>query len=102
MITTVWPYIEQDERSVPHIKGTRIKVTEIAAEHRAYHWDADQIQQQHPQLTLPQIHAVLGYYHEHQAECDRQIEAGIRQADEICREHENPAVTAKLKSHAGS
>ena len=97
MVTTTWPFIELSEQGVPLIKGTRIKVTEIATEHLAYRWDADQIHCQHEQLSLPQIHAALGYYYEHREECDRQIEEGVQRADELRQKLENPELQARLR-----
>ncbi len=100
MLTTAWPFIELDDRGVALIGGTRVKVSEVVAEHRAYRWDADQIHRQHPRLSLPQIHAALGYYYEHQDECDREMEIALQQADDICQSAENPALLAKLRSQA--
>lgn len=101
MLATTWPFIEIDDRGIPFIKGTRIKVSEIAANHVAYRWDAEQIQIQLPHLSLPQIHAALGYYYEHQEQCDREIAESLEQAEEICRQAENPALLAKLRSRIG-
>ncbi len=101
VLTTAWPFIELDDRGVPLIGGTRVKVSEVVAEHQAYRWDADQIHRQHPHLSLPQIHAALGYYYEHREECDREMDAALQQADDICQIAENPALLAKLRSRAG-
>lgn len=43
------------------ISGTRTKVIEVALDRVAHHWDADEMQRQHPELTLAQIHAALTY-----------------------------------------
>jgi uncharacterized protein (DUF433 family) len=102
VLATAWPFIEIDERGIPLVKGTRIKVAEIVADHRAYQWNAEQIQIQHPHLSLPQIHAALGYYYEHQEECDQQIVAALQRADEICRQAENPALRTRLQVQADS
>jgi uncharacterized protein (DUF433 family) len=102
MSVTAWPFITHDAAGVALVEGTRTKVIELALDHRAYGWDAEQIQRQHPDLSLPQIHAALGYYFDHQEECDRQLDEGRRQADEICARFENPALLAKLRSAAGT
>ena len=101
MIATAWPFIELDDQGVPFIKGTRTKATELVAEHLAYHWDTDQLHIQHPHLSLPQIHAALGYYYEHREECDRQIEEGLRRADELRTNMENPDLQARLPARSG-
>ncbi len=97
MIATAWPFIELDDRGVPLVKGTQIKVTEIATEHLAYLWDADQIHRQHDNLSLPQIHAALGYYYEHREVCDRQIEEGVQRADALRQKMENVDLQARLR-----
>ena len=97
MVATAWPFIELNEERVALIKGTLTKVTEIVAEHVAYRWDADQLHRQHPDLSLPQIHAVLGYYYEHQEECDRQIAEGVQRAEELCRQLVNPQLQERLR-----
>jgi uncharacterized protein (DUF433 family) len=78
-----WPHIEIDASGPPLIRGTRTKVIEAALDRLAHHWDADEIQRQHPHLTLAQIHAALAYYYEHQAECDRTIEERRMLAEEL-------------------
>jgi uncharacterized protein (DUF433 family) len=97
VFATAWPFIELNEHGVPFIKGTQFKVTQIATEHLAYHWDADQLHRQHESLSLPQIHAVLGYYYENRDECDRRIEEGLQQADSLRQKFENPAIQARLR-----
>jgi len=101
VLATTWPFIEVDERGIAFIRDTRIKVVEIVADHRAYRWDAEQIHRQHPHLALAQIHAALGYYYEHQDECDRQMDDALRQADAVCHSAENRALLEKLRSCAG-
>jgi uncharacterized protein (DUF433 family) len=97
MPATTWPFIEFDALGVPFIEGTRIKVLEVVLDHLAYAWDADQIHRQHPRLSLPQIYAALGYYHENQAECDRLIADQLIEIDALREQHQNPALAAKLK-----
>jgi uncharacterized protein (DUF433 family) len=50
-----------DEAGVPRIVGTPLKVIEIALDRLAHEWTADEICRKHPGLTLPQVHAALGY-----------------------------------------
>lgn len=101
MPVTEWPFIATDEEGVPRIFGTPLKVIEIALDRLAHEWTADEICRQHPGLTLPQVHAALGYYFENQAECDRQIEESLKVADEIFARHSNPQLLAKLRTAAG-
>ena len=83
MSVTAYRHIELDAQGVPHLAGTRTKVVEIALERLAHHWDAEEIQRQHPDLTLAQIHSALAYYYDHQDQLDRDIEQRRRRADDI-------------------
>ena len=52
MATASYPHIELSEEGVPFLEGTRTKVVEIAIDRIAHHWDAEEIQRQHPHLTF--------------------------------------------------
>jgi uncharacterized protein (DUF433 family) len=71
-------HIGRDERGAAWIADTNVKVIEVAMDHAAYDWDAEEIHTAHPHLSLAQIHAALSYYHDHKpemdAEMDRQLE----------------------------
>lgn len=95
---TAWPFIDLNDGGVAFIQGTRTKVTEIVECHLAYKWDAEQIYRQLGGLSLPQIHAALGYYYEHQAECDAQLESSESRSEELRRECEDSALMQKLRS----
>lgn len=98
---TAWPLIDIDATGAAYVKATRTKVIEIAIDRLAHHWDADEIQRQHPHLSLGQIHAVLAYYYEHQAECDRLIDDHRMQSEQIRVETENPILQARLRRLSG-
>lgn len=83
MKATAWPFVELDERGVAYVQGTTTKVIEVALDEVVRGRTPPQIQAAYRYLSLPQIHAALGYYHEHQDECNRQIEAAHAQADEL-------------------
>ena len=98
MPATAWPFIWLDDTGVPIIEGTRTKVIEIALDRLAHEWSADEICRQHAGLTLPQVHAALGYYFDNRTECDRQIEDSWKRAEEICSRRENTVLLAKLRT----
>lgn len=100
MSATAWPGIELDLAGVAHVEGTRTKVIEIALDRIAHHWDADEIQRQHPHLTLPQIHAALGYYYEHRVECDRLITERTQVAEEFQQRLEDADFQRQLRARA--
>jgi len=70
-------HIVRDERGKDWITGANVKVLEVVLDHLAYGWSVDEIHEQHPWLSLGQIHAGLAYYYDHQAELEAQIKAGL-------------------------
>jgi uncharacterized protein (DUF433 family) len=92
-----YAHIELTPEGVPILSGTRTKVIEVALDRIAHHWDADEIQRQHPYLTLGQIHSALAYYYDHQDELDRDIERRMRRVQEIKSRTKEPSIELKLK-----
>lgn len=75
-------HIRLDDRGVAWIDDSNTKVIEVALDMIAHGWSPEEIHFQHPHLSLAQIHAALGYYYDHKAEMDEQIE---RMAPEVER-----------------
>jgi uncharacterized protein (DUF433 family) len=75
-------HVRLDERSVAWIDDTNTKVIEVALDMIAHGWSPEEIHFQHSHLSLAQIHAALGYYYDHKAEMDAQIQ---RSAEEVER-----------------
>lgn len=98
MTATAWPFVELDHEGIAYVQGTTTKVIEIALDQLAHDMDADEIHRQYPYLSLPQIHAALGYYHEHREACDRQIEERRHRADQIRLATENIALQERLRA----
>ena len=98
MATVAYPHIDLDAQGVPYLAGTRTKVIEIALDRIAHHWDADEIQRQHPHLKLAQIYAALAYYYDHQVELDQAIEAGMQRAEAIRSALGPSPIRAKLQA----
>ena len=49
----------------------------------SHHWDADEIQRQHPHLSPAQIYSALDYYYDHKAEMDREIEDQLQRVETV-------------------
>lgn len=79
MTILAYAHITLSPLGIPYISNTRTKVEEVVLDHLAYHWDAEEIQRQHPHLTLGQIHSVLAYYYDHQEEMERTIDDGLHE-----------------------
>jgi uncharacterized protein (DUF433 family) len=91
MATVSYPHITISKSGVPIVEGTRTKVVEIALDRLAHHWDAEEIQRQHPHLTLSQIYAALTYYHDHPEAFDSEIRDQLADVDRITA-HSGPSV----------
>jgi uncharacterized protein (DUF433 family) len=93
-----YKHIGLDEKGVPYIQGTTMKVMELVVENTVYEWDAEELQVQHPYLTLGQIHSALSYYHDHKNEIDNDIKRRRRFVRKL-REAAGPSpLVSKLKS----
>src|SRR3954466_8314330 len=68
-----YAHIEINAEGQAVISGTRFKVWMIALDRIAHGWDAEEIQRQHPDLSLGQIHSALAYYFDHKEEMDKDI-----------------------------
>jgi uncharacterized protein (DUF433 family) len=83
MSTVTYAHIEIDARGTALVAGTRTKVLEVALDHLAHHWDAEEIRRQHPYLSLGQIHSALAYYFDHREALDREIAAQVENVDRL-------------------
>jgi uncharacterized protein (DUF433 family) len=93
-----YKHIALDEKTVPVIVGTNMKVIELVLERLAYGWSPEELHFQHPYLTLGQIHSALAYYWDHQEELDRDIERRLESVDQLSRATEPSPLAAKLKA----
>ena len=70
------PYVEVNPKicnGSPVIKGTRIRVVDVAIEYEYLNHTPDEIINAQPHLKLEQIHDALSYYYENRAELDEKI-----------------------------
>ena len=73
---TKHPYVEINPKicgGSPIIKGTRIRIVDIAIEYEYLNQTPDEIINAHPHLKLEQIHDALSYYYENRTELDKKI-----------------------------
>lgn len=86
-----------DASGVARLAGTRARVIDLVLDQRAYGWTPEQIQEQHPHLSLAQINAGLAYYAAHRAEIDAEIERGLREVDELREKAGESPLAKRLK-----
>jgi uncharacterized protein (DUF433 family) len=81
MTTAALPkHVSIDLHGVAWITDTRVKVIEIALDHVAHGWSAEEIARQHPDLTLGQIHSALSCFYDNRAEFEEAIAASLESA----------------------
>jgi uncharacterized protein (DUF433 family) len=76
-------HIRLDDKGRAWIDDTRIKVIEVAMDHIAHGWSAEEIHRQHPDLSLAQAHAALAFYYDHQAAFDHAIAESATAAEKL-------------------
>lgn len=95
---TAYEHVVIDESGTPLYEGTTMKVVELVLETHAYGWGPDELQFQHPYLTLGQIHSALAYYWDHKEELDRDIERRMERVEQIRREPGPSQLLERLKA----
>ena len=95
---TGYEHIILNEKKVPIIAGTKMKVIEIILDKIAYGWSPEELQYQHPRLTLGQIYSALAYYSDHQEIFDQEIETQLKQVDQVRKEAKPTPLIVRLKA----
>lgn len=99
MVTaTQYEHVVLDERQVPIIAGTTMKVIELVLGGRAYGWSPEELHFQHPYLTLGQIHSALAYYWDHQEELDRDIKQRLDLVERMRKAQKPSPLVSRLKA----
>lgn len=96
-VVAAHPFIELDPRGVPWVIGTNIKVREIVLDGMRYDWDAREIVEHYPHLSLVNVHAAFCYYFDHKDEVDNDIEECDREYERIKASIPEPPVLARLR-----
>jgi uncharacterized protein (DUF433 family) len=67
-------HVAFDDKGVPIIAGTTMKVVELIMAHQAHGWSPEELRFQYPHLSLGQIDSALAYYRDHKEQLDDDIE----------------------------
>lgn len=95
--TTGYKHIELDEDGTAYVAGTRSRVIDLAIERRAFGYSPEEMQRQHPHLSLAQIHAALAYYWDHRDELDVEIKRRAEDVDALQQRMPSPPVMERLQ-----
>ena len=96
MTTLTTPHVWLDEKGVAWVDNTRTKVREIALDVIVHGWSPKEIHENHPHLSLAQIHGALTYYYDNKGTVDKEIEAARKFADEMRAANEDSPVMKEL------
>jgi uncharacterized protein (DUF433 family) len=97
VVETRYEHIVLDEKNVPVINGTTMKVIEVVLDSKAYGWSPEELHFQHPYLTLGQIYSSLAYYADHQEDLDKDIERRLKLIDQVQRTRKPTPLETRLK-----
>lgn len=98
LVETRYEHIALDEKNIPIIAGTTIKVIELILDHIAYGWSPEELRFQHPHLSLGQIHSALAYYWDHQDLLDRDIERRLQVVERAKRAQKPTSLETRLRN----
>lgn len=98
MSTVSVEHIHLDERGVARIIGSRTKVIQIVMDRMAHGWTAEEIQRQHPHLSLAAIYDAFAFYYDHQDELDEQIRQSLLRVEEYKREFPMPELAQRIRA----
>ncbi len=99
-VATRYEHIVVSEDQAPTIAGTGMKVVELVAEKLAYGWSPEELQFQHPGLTLGQIYSALAYYADHAEEVDDDLERRLQFVDRMRRTSPRPALLKRIRKES--
>ena len=97
-VETGYRHIVLDEKGVPVIEGTTMKVIQLVVEKLAYGWSPEELHFQHPSLTPGQVHAALSYYWDHAEELDREIAERLKAVDDLRTRRGSSSLIARFKA----
>ena len=97
-VETRYEHVILNEAGVAIIAGTNMKVIELVLDMTAYGWSPEELQFQHPYLTLGQIHSALAYYWDHQEELDQDIDRRLKFVDQVKEQAKPSPLIERLKA----
>lgn len=97
-VMTSYEHIHLEEKGIPLIAGTTMKVVELVMAQKAYGWSPEELHFQHPYLTMSQIHSALAYYWDHKEALDTDIERRRQFAEKSRRESGASPLTTRLRT----
>ena len=98
MTVVTMSHIVIDDKGVARIAGSRSRVIDVVLDQQAYGMTPEQMHQEHPHLSMAQIHAALAYYYDHKAEIDATIERQLKEVDRLRAEAGESPLVKRLRA----
>ncbi|NER99642.1 MAG: DUF433 domain-containing protein [Symploca sp. SIO1B1] len=97
LTTTEYKHIQLDERQVPFIAGTTMKVIELITSLKAYGWSPEELHANYPHVSMSKIYSALAYYWDYKEELDAEIDRIKQWAQQARREAGESPIVKKLR-----
>ncbi len=97
LVATNYEHIALNEANIVFIKGTNMKVVELVSTYLSSDSSPEEIQSQHPYLSLGQIYSALAYYWDHKEALDKDIQQRLAKADKLQQQTPVPAFVNRIK-----
>lgn len=94
---TSYKHIVINDTGIPIIQGTTMKVVELVLEHKAYAWGPEELQANHPYLTLSQVYSALAYYWDHQEALEQDLQRRLQRIDTLKKKLKPSRIRARLQ-----
>ncbi len=95
---TLYKHVILTEAGVPLIEGTTMKVVELVLEHLADQASPEELQRQHPYLSMGQVLSALAYYWDNKKAVDDDIERRARKVEELRKRTPVPPFLERLEA----
>ena len=95
---TEYKYVQLDDRNIPIIEGTSMKIVELLTSVKAYGWTPEELLESYPHLTLSKIYSALAYYLDNQQEIDADIERREEYVKQLEQEAGESAFAARMRA----
>ena len=96
--TTEYKHIQLDERNLPIIAGTTMKVVELVTSVKAYGWSPEELHANYPHVSMSKIYSALAYYWDHKEEIDAEIERLDQWAEQARLQAGESPIAKKLRA----
>ena len=92
------PHLFGDSAGVIWIDDSGYRVVDLVREHLAHGWSAEVLQENHPDLSLAQIHAALAWYYDHEDEMHGEMQRREAEADSLFSEISESPLQKRLRA----